>query len=246
MLDQMSGGRIITGFVRGIGTEYFASGVNPTHSHGALLRGARADPARLDRDRPVPLSRPALSVRLRQSVAAAAAAAASAGLDSLAGQLRDGRMVRVGQAQIHLPADLQPGEVGPEGVRSLPPGGRARGLRVAALAARLGDPDLCRRDRRDRAARAQAAHRGVLQQVPALSARDANAAGLFVDRLDQVADGEQVRLPHDGDDRRESHRARHGGRRQRRHRARAARRCRAISASAISSPCCRSRPFRPI
>ena len=33
MLDQMSGGRIITGFVRGIGTEYFASGVNPTHSH---------------------------------------------------------------------------------------------------------------------------------------------------------------------------------------------------------------------
>src|SRR6185503_842046 len=34
MLDQMSGGRIITGFVRGIGTEYFASGINPTHSHG--------------------------------------------------------------------------------------------------------------------------------------------------------------------------------------------------------------------
>jgi len=33
MLDQMSGGRIITGFVRGIGTEYFASGVNPTYSH---------------------------------------------------------------------------------------------------------------------------------------------------------------------------------------------------------------------
>ena len=30
---QMSGGRIITGFVRGIGTEYFASGVNPTFSH---------------------------------------------------------------------------------------------------------------------------------------------------------------------------------------------------------------------
>ena len=34
MLDHLSGGRIITGFVRGIGTEYFASGVNPTHSHG--------------------------------------------------------------------------------------------------------------------------------------------------------------------------------------------------------------------
>jgi alkanesulfonate monooxygenase SsuD/methylene tetrahydromethanopterin reductase-like flavin-dependent oxidoreductase (luciferase family) len=33
MLDHLSGGRIITGFVRGIGSEYFASGVNPTHSH---------------------------------------------------------------------------------------------------------------------------------------------------------------------------------------------------------------------
>jgi len=33
MLDQMSGGRIITGFVRGIGSEYFASGIDPTLSH---------------------------------------------------------------------------------------------------------------------------------------------------------------------------------------------------------------------
>lgn len=33
MLDQMSGGRLITGFVRGIGSEYFASSVNPTLSH---------------------------------------------------------------------------------------------------------------------------------------------------------------------------------------------------------------------
>ena len=34
MLDQLSNGRVITGFVRGIGSEYFASGINPTHSHG--------------------------------------------------------------------------------------------------------------------------------------------------------------------------------------------------------------------
>jgi alkanesulfonate monooxygenase SsuD/methylene tetrahydromethanopterin reductase-like flavin-dependent oxidoreductase (luciferase family) len=33
MLDHLSGGRIITGFVRGIGTEYFAGGINPTFSH---------------------------------------------------------------------------------------------------------------------------------------------------------------------------------------------------------------------
>ena len=33
MLDNLSRGRIITGFVRGIGTEYHASGINPTFSH---------------------------------------------------------------------------------------------------------------------------------------------------------------------------------------------------------------------
>jgi alkanesulfonate monooxygenase SsuD/methylene tetrahydromethanopterin reductase-like flavin-dependent oxidoreductase (luciferase family) len=32
MLDVMSGGRIISGFVRGIGAEYVSSGVNPTYS----------------------------------------------------------------------------------------------------------------------------------------------------------------------------------------------------------------------
>jgi alkanesulfonate monooxygenase SsuD/methylene tetrahydromethanopterin reductase-like flavin-dependent oxidoreductase (luciferase family) len=33
MLDQMSGGLLIAGFVRGIGAEYHSSGVNPTESH---------------------------------------------------------------------------------------------------------------------------------------------------------------------------------------------------------------------
>ena len=33
MIDQMSGGRLVTGFVRGIGSEYFATPVDPTLSH---------------------------------------------------------------------------------------------------------------------------------------------------------------------------------------------------------------------
>jgi alkanesulfonate monooxygenase SsuD/methylene tetrahydromethanopterin reductase-like flavin-dependent oxidoreductase (luciferase family) len=33
MLDNLSKGRIITGFVRGIGNEYHATGINPYHSH---------------------------------------------------------------------------------------------------------------------------------------------------------------------------------------------------------------------
>ena len=34
MLDTMSRGRVIAGFVRGIGTEYHATGINPAFSHG--------------------------------------------------------------------------------------------------------------------------------------------------------------------------------------------------------------------
>ncbi len=34
MIDTISGGRLISGFVRGIGAEYHASGVNPALSHG--------------------------------------------------------------------------------------------------------------------------------------------------------------------------------------------------------------------
>ncbi|HTJ24747.1 MAG TPA: LLM class flavin-dependent oxidoreductase, partial [Candidatus Limnocylindria bacterium] len=33
MLDQITGGRLIAGFVRGIGAEYHSWGVNPTESH---------------------------------------------------------------------------------------------------------------------------------------------------------------------------------------------------------------------
>ena len=32
MIDVITGGRLITGFVRGVGTEYFSMGANPVHS----------------------------------------------------------------------------------------------------------------------------------------------------------------------------------------------------------------------
>ena len=51
---------------------------------GALRRGARPDRARLDRARAVPVCRQALSVQVRESLAAALPDAASADLDSLA------------------------------------------------------------------------------------------------------------------------------------------------------------------
>lgn len=37
MLDVITGGRIISGFVRGIGVEYYSMGVNPTHSRERFL-----------------------------------------------------------------------------------------------------------------------------------------------------------------------------------------------------------------
>ncbi len=37
MLDEISGGRIISGFVRGIGFEYFSQGLNPTRSRDRFL-----------------------------------------------------------------------------------------------------------------------------------------------------------------------------------------------------------------
>src|SRR5258705_7642393 len=40
MLDVVSGGRIISGFVRGISAEYFSTAVNPTHSRERFYEAA--------------------------------------------------------------------------------------------------------------------------------------------------------------------------------------------------------------
>jgi len=40
MLDVASGGRVISGFVRGISAEYFSTGVNPTHSRERFYEAA--------------------------------------------------------------------------------------------------------------------------------------------------------------------------------------------------------------
>src|ERR1700691_4888415 len=37
MLDQITGGRLIAGFVRGIGAEYHSWGINPSESHARFL-----------------------------------------------------------------------------------------------------------------------------------------------------------------------------------------------------------------
>ena len=89
MLDVMSGGRVISGFVRGIGCEHLSLGINPTYSrerfyeaHDLILR-AWTEPG------PFIVRGQALPRALRQHLAAPAAAAASAGLAAVAGQPGD-------------------------------------------------------------------------------------------------------------------------------------------------------------
>ena len=94
MLDNLSKGRIIAGFVRGIGSEYHSSGANPYFSHRALSRGARPDHQGVDRARPVRLRRRPFQPAIRQSVAAALSEPASAGVDPVAGIERDRRLGR--------------------------------------------------------------------------------------------------------------------------------------------------------
>ena len=103
MLDNLTRGRFIAGFVRGIGAEYHAMGINPVVSQERFARGARPDRARLDRARAVRLRGQALSLQLREPVAAALSDAASADLDSLAGLVVDDQMG--GAEALHLCAD---------------------------------------------------------------------------------------------------------------------------------------------
>ena len=159
MLDNITGGRLVAGFVRGIGAEYYSSGVNPAESHERFQEAHDLIVQAWTRARPLRLRGQVLSLRIRELLAAALSAAAPAGLDSLPGQPRDHRMGRAPGPQVHLPADLQPGR----GARPLHAdvsryGGQIR-LPVHVRAGRLVGPGLCGRDRRDRAARGQAARR---------------------------------------------------------------------------------------
>ena len=60
MLDNIMGGRLISGFVRGIGIEYLIWGVNPTTSHERFREIAGTDHPRVDRTRTLRLRGQAL------------------------------------------------------------------------------------------------------------------------------------------------------------------------------------------
>ena len=78
MLDVMSGGRLVAGFVRGIPHEYIAYNVDPSQSRARTARGARVDRQGMDRAGSLRLGRRALPVSVGVDLAATAPKTASA------------------------------------------------------------------------------------------------------------------------------------------------------------------------
>ena len=85
ILDNITGGRLVAGFVRGIGSEYHSTGVNPTESHDRfheahdLILRAWTEPG------PFSHQGKYYQFELREPMATALSAASSADLDSVAG-----------------------------------------------------------------------------------------------------------------------------------------------------------------
>jgi alkanesulfonate monooxygenase SsuD/methylene tetrahydromethanopterin reductase-like flavin-dependent oxidoreductase (luciferase family) len=91
MVDNITEGRFIAGFVRGIGAEYHAWSSNPADSHDRFHE-AHDLIIRPGRRPALQLRGQALPVRICESVAAALSDAASADLDPLAGFQRNHRL----------------------------------------------------------------------------------------------------------------------------------------------------------
>ena len=112
MLDCITGGRLITGMVRGIGAEYYSMGVNPAHSHARfqeahdLVVQAWTKPGPFASRASTTISSTSTSGRGRTSSRIRRSGCPSTGSH------RDHRMGRAPHAQIRLSAGLQPGVVG--------------------------------------------------------------------------------------------------------------------------------------
>jgi hypothetical protein len=214
MLDNLSKGRIIAGFVRGIGSEYHSSGTNPYFLARTLSRGARPDHQGVDGAWPLRLRRRPFQLALRQPLAQALPEPASARLDPVAGIERDGRLGGRSQTQISVPGDVLVG--GPRCAlpQHLSRAGAAIRLRGGAGSTRLGLPDLRRRDRQARPPGGRAGGRDIVQRFPAPELRDADAARLHLDWLDEEFHQHAQRARRRQSHRRRSDRERHRSHRQ--------------------------------
>jgi alkanesulfonate monooxygenase SsuD/methylene tetrahydromethanopterin reductase-like flavin-dependent oxidoreductase (luciferase family) len=118
MLDVITGGRLISGFVRGVGSEYFSFGTNPVYSlerhqeaHDLVVR-AWTEPG--------PFAFEGRHYHFEYVNVWPRPAAASADLVPVDGQRRDHRVGRPPGPQIRLSAELQSGGIGRALSQSLP------------------------------------------------------------------------------------------------------------------------------
>ena len=184
MLDNLTRGRFIAGFVRGIGAEYHAMGINPAQSqerfaeaHDLIVR-AWTEPG------PFQYVGKHYHFNYVNTVAAALPDAASADLDSVAG-LQQHHQVG-GADALHLRPDAVADRGGGAHVPDVPRRGGEGRLPGHARPARLVEHHLRRRHRREGDARGAAASRGAGQPLPEDADRDAAAAGLQQHRIDQA------------------------------------------------------------
>ena len=113
-IDMISGGRLVSGFVRGTGVESLATNTNPLYNrerfeeaHDLVLKTWTTPGA-------LPLGGQALPVPRGQSVPGAVAEAAPAHLDPGHGQSRNSGVVCRTQLPVHLPGNRSPGNRGYE------------------------------------------------------------------------------------------------------------------------------------
>ena len=181
MLDNLTRGRFIAGFVRGIGAEYHAMGINPAHSqerfaeaHDLIIR-AWTEPGPFQYvgkhyhfnyvnpwPRPYQTPHPPIWIPSQGS----------------------GSTITLGgEDALHLRADAGADRGGGAVLPDVSRRGRQGRLPGLARPARLVEHDLRRRDRREGDARGAAASGGAGQPLPEDADRDAAAAGLHQHRI---------------------------------------------------------------
>ncbi len=147
MLDVASGGRVISGFVRGISAEYFSTAVNPTHSRERFYEAAELILRAWTEEGPFPFDGRFYRYPVRQPVAAAAPEAPSARVVSVPGQQRDGRVG--GQATLPVPDGLHADHPHRPDLRRVPRGVRAPRLHRQPLPAHRQSAHRRGRERRE-------------------------------------------------------------------------------------------------
>ena len=107
MLDNLSRGRIITGFVRGIGNEYHSTGINPYYSHERYQEAHDLIVQAWTRPGPFSFEGEHFNFRYVNLVAAAVPDAAPADLDSIAGVVGDDQVGGGAGTQVSVPGHIQ-------------------------------------------------------------------------------------------------------------------------------------------